>query len=561
MNFLKLILPEPKDITNHKASFKENKKLSKIPINSYPIKCHNGVFLGKNEENIISYKGIPFAKPPVKQLRWHPPVDCDNSEDIYEAFHFAKSPIQTNDPGEKGSFYEIGEDCLYLNIWKNNDNIKNKAVMVFVHGGAFGWGATNDPLYNGHNFVKAHKDIIIVTITYRVSIFGFLDLTKIKGGESYKESPNLGLLDQIQALKWVNKNIENFGGDKNNVTIFGESAGALSVTVLPLIKGSKGLFKRVISQSGTFVWGINKEDGEPLVEKFITEVRKYNPHFDINYLLQLPEKDLIKINSNLNSYCLPPMRDGYVVPKDCFKAIEDGAYDGLDILIGTNSDEVNYWLIECGDYYYLFKFFLKVLLENIIKYRVDENQKNIFEKYKKIQPEKPNENFLSDLFFRVPAVKIADIHSKKNGNVFLYYWTYPSAVPNYGACHSIELFYVFNNMDERHKYGDYWSKMVEVTQEMWSNFAKNGNPSTRVYKWDKYTEKEKNCMFLGEEIGIKKNIFKERDKIVEPLIYKYIPYDYSILSLNVPFVWKSLFFICAIFVLIVGFLIRKKISK
>ena len=114
-------------------------------------------------------------------------------------------------------------------------------LKFFIGGLAYGI-----PLYDGQNYVKSHKDIIFVSITYRVSILGFLDLTLIKGGENYKESPNLGLLDQIQALKWINKNIENFGGDKNNITIVGESAGASSVTILPLIKGSKGLFKRIL---------------------------------------------------------------------------------------------------------------------------------------------------------------------------------------------------------------------------------------------------------------------------------------------------------------------------
>jgi para-nitrobenzyl esterase len=134
--------------------------------------------------------------------------------------------------------------------------------MVFIHGGGFGWGGTSDPLYNGHNFVKNRKDIIFVTIAYRVGMLGFIDLTQIKGGENYKESPNLGLLDQVQALKWINKNIENFGGDKNNVTIVGESAGGAFVTMLPFIKGTKGLFKRIISQSGSFAWNVSREYGK-----------------------------------------------------------------------------------------------------------------------------------------------------------------------------------------------------------------------------------------------------------------------------------------------------------
>jgi len=197
-------------------------KLNSIPKDSFPIKCLNGIFIGKKEQDeVLAYKGIPFAKPPIKELRWKPPVPCDNSGDIFEAYSFQKNPIQIEDPGEVSSYYEIGEDCLYLNIWKYNNDIKKRAVMVFIHGGGFGWGGPTDPLFEGHNFVKTHHDIIMVTITYRVSILGFLDLTQIKGGENYKEAMNIGLLDQIQALKWINQNIEFFGGDKNNVTLVG----------------------------------------------------------------------------------------------------------------------------------------------------------------------------------------------------------------------------------------------------------------------------------------------------------------------------------------------------
>ena len=285
MKLLRYFTLKLNDISILKSKYRKNNKIEKIQGNNFPIKCLNGIFLGKNNDNIISYKGIPFAKPPIKNLRWHPPESCENSNNIYEAYYFQKCPIQSEDPGEVSSFYEISEDCLYLNIWKYNNNIKNKPVMVFIHGGAFGWGGTIDPLYDGHNFIKAHKDIILVTITYRVSILGFLDLTQIKGGENFKESPNLGLLDQIQALKWINQNIENFGGDKNNVTIFGESSGGSSVTLLPLIKGSKGLFKRIISQSGSFTWCINRETGKSLVNKLKKILSKKNKDFDVNYLI------------------------------------------------------------------------------------------------------------------------------------------------------------------------------------------------------------------------------------------------------------------------------------
>ena len=553
-----------RDLSDFKKTYKKNNRLETIPKDSFPVKCLNGTFLGKEEENIISYKGIPFAKPPIKNLRWKPPLDCDNSDDIFEAFTFQKSPVQIPDEGEVSSFYEIGEDCLYLNIWKNNDNEKNKPVLVFIHGGGFGLGGTVDPIYSGHNFVKGHKDIIFVSITYRVSILGFLDLTQIKGGENYKESPNLGLYDQIQALKWINKNIENFGGDKNNVTIVGESAGAFFVTVLPLIKGAKGLFKRVISQSGSFSWAITREQGKGLVERLKSEVKKKRKEeVDVDYLINLSEEEIINLNSKLNIYCVPPMRDGYTIPIDCYGEIERGAYDGLDIIIGTNADEVKYWVIEFGSHF-VYRIAITLLVENILSYRIEKNGYELFNEFKKYVKGDFIEQFLSDLFFRVPAVKIAQLHSKNKGNAYLYYWTYPTAIPNLGACHSCELSYVFKNLDYEKQYDEKKInyKLAEVSQSMWANFARNGNPSTEDYKWEKYDSKNDYYMVFGKEIELKTNLFaKERNELLLPLIDNYLSYDYSHLSFNIPIVRKGIFIFLTILVIILSILVKKYYIK
>ena len=525
MDILNSIFKKEKDYSYVKKRYKKNNRLETIPKNSFPVKCLNGTFLGKEKDNIISYKGIPFAKPPIKNLRWKPPLECDNSNDIFEAYSFQKSPIQVQVEGETASYGEIGEDCLYLNIWKNNDNIKNKPVMVFIHGGDFGWGGTVDPLYDGHNYVKSHKDIIFVTITYRVSILGFLDLTQIKGGENYKESPNLGILDQIQSLKWINKNIENFGGDKNNVTLVGESAGGLSVTVLPLIKGTKGLFKRIISQSGSFAWTIKREDGKTLINYLKDEIKKQRKEeLDVNYLINLSEEEIINLNEKLNYYCSSPMRDGYIIPFDCYGEIEKGAYDGIDVMIGTNADELRYFIIEFGSYF-LYKIVFNVMVENVLYYRIKKNGYEIYNEFKKYEKDNCYEKLLTDIFFRVPALKIAQLHSKNNGNVYLYYWTYPSSIPYFGACHAIELSYVLNNLQETELIGNQNInyKLAEVSQDMWANFAKNGNPSTKEYKWEKYDCKIDNFMVFGKEIENKTNLFnKDRNELIFPLLNEYI---------------------------------------
>ena len=564
MDILNSIFKKEKDYSYVKKRYKKNNRLETIPKNSFPVKCLNGTFLGKEKDNIISYKGIPFAKPPIKNLRWKPPLECDNSNDIFEAYSFQKSPIQVQVEGETASYGEIGEDCLYLNIWKNNDNIKNKPVMVFIHGGDFGWGGTVDPLYDGHNYVKSHKDIIFVTITYRVSILGFLDLTQIKGGENYKESPNLGILDQIQSLKWINKNIENFGGDKNNVTLVGESAGGLSVTVLPLIKGTKGLFKRIISQSGSFAWTIKREDGKTLINYLKDEIKKQRKEeLDVNYLINLSEEEIINLNEKLNYYCSSPMRDGYIIPFDCYGEIEKGAYDGIDVMIGTNADELRYFIIEFGSYF-LYKIVFNVMVENVLYYRIKKNGYEIYNEFKKYEKDNCDEKLLTDIFFRVPALKIAQLHSKNNGNVYLYYWTYPSSIPYFGACHAIELSYVLNNLQETELIGNQNInyKLAEVSQDMWANFAKNGNPSTKEYKWEKYDCKIDNFMVFGKEIENKTNLFnKDRNELIFPLLNEYISSKYIDLYYNVPYIRKIVLIFFTIFIIILSILLNKFLVK
>ena len=564
MDILNSIFKKEKDYSYVKKRYKKNNRLETIPKNSFPVKCLNGTFLGKEKDNIISYKGIPFAKPPIKNLRWKPPLECDNSNDIFEAYSFQKSPIQVQVEGETASYGEIGEDCLYLNIWKNNDNIKNKPVMVFIHGGDFGWGGTVDPLYDGHNYVKSHKDIIFVTITYRVSILGFLDLTQIKGGENYKESPNLGILDQIQSLKWINKNIENFGGDKNNVTLVGESAGGLSVTVLPLIKGTKGLFKRIISQSGSFAWTIKREDGKTLINYLKDEIKKQRKEeLDVNYLINLSEEEIINLNEKLNYYCSSPMRDGYIIPFDCYGEIEKGAYDGIDVMIGTNADELRYFIIEFGSYF-LYKIVFNVMVENVLYYRIKKNGYEIYNEFKKYEKDNCYEKLLTDIFFRVPALKIAQLHSKNNGNVYLYYWTYPSSIPYFGACHAIELSYVLNNLQETELIGNQNInyKLAEVSQDMWANFAKNGNPSTKEYKWEKYDCKIDNFMVFGKEIENKTNLFnKDRNELIFPLLNEYISSKYIDLYYNVPYIRKRVLIFLTIFIIILSILLNKFLAK
>ena len=221
------------------ALYGENKKITDGNYDkSLAVKCVNGTFIGRKSEGVIAYKGIPFVgKQPVGELRWKAPVDCVSDDGVYEAYYFGKIPRQEGSIGQVGSFYPQSEACLYLNVWKaENAGTEKKPVMVWIHGGAFEIGSTAEPREEGTNFVKENPDVILVSVEYRLGVFGFFHLSHLPDGGDYPDAQNLGLLDQVMALKWVHENIAAFGGDPDNVTIFGESAGGASVTSLPLIE-------------------------------------------------------------------------------------------------------------------------------------------------------------------------------------------------------------------------------------------------------------------------------------------------------------------------------------
>jgi len=215
------------------------------------IKVEEGLLQGIYENGLTVYKGIPFAAPPVGELRWRAPQPPSKWEGIKQAVKFAPAPMQGGNPPSGKS-----EDCLYLNVWTPAKSAKEKIpVLVWIYGGGFSFGSTSEPGYSGEKL--AQKGVVLVSIAYRVGQLGFLTHPELSAESPYHSSGNYGLLDQIAALKWIQKNIAAFGGDPNKVTIFGESAGAISVSMLcasPLAKGYfTELFRKAVVRLGQHV--------------------------------------------------------------------------------------------------------------------------------------------------------------------------------------------------------------------------------------------------------------------------------------------------------------------
>ncbi|HBG86824.1 MAG TPA: carboxylesterase, partial [Marinilabiliaceae bacterium] len=208
------------------------------------VKVNEGILEGYVEDGLRVFKGVPFAAPPVGDLRWKAPQAAKNWEGVREAVEYAPAPMQGGNPAGGKS-----EDCLYLNIWSPAESSKDKLpVLVWIYGGGFSFGSTAEPVYDGSKLAK--KGVVLVSIAYRVGQFGFLAHPELSAESEYGSSGNYGLLDQIAGLQWIKDNIAAFGGDPNKVTIFGESAGGISVSMLCASPLAKGLFQGAISQSG-----------------------------------------------------------------------------------------------------------------------------------------------------------------------------------------------------------------------------------------------------------------------------------------------------------------------
>jgi len=485
-----------------------------------PVKvvCENGIMLGQSEEGVISFKGVPFAKPPAGKLRWKAPQAPDPSGDEIRCYDFGYTALQSEWPSEPASYFPKNEDCLTLNIWENKrvmDSEEPKPVMVFFHGGAYGWGGTTDPMYNGQNFAKAHDDVILVTCNYRLGLMAFPDFSKIEGGGDYTDI-NLALRDQIAALQWIKKNIAGFGGNPDNVTIFGESAGSWSVTALAISPKARGLFRRVIAQSGEMVARDRKE-----AQKYADFVMKASGAKNMKELLAISGDEWMKLDSEkrIADECCFIVIDEDIIPKDLDKAFEEAAKSGVQMIMGSNSDEWNYFKedfegdteeekleawVKDMDAKYNEAFGDtdkegKAALEELIKYE----ESIVPEEYagnRKVKEALVKSGLVSEMW-RYEILDFADRFADAGGDIRVYLWKVPSTRENMykSAVHAVELAYVFNNLKDDIYAGEVDPGTAAKVQEAWVNFAGTGDPSVKGVLWKKYNTGTRDTMVIEKD--------------------------------------------------------------
>ena len=301
------------------------------------VKTKTGIFVGGKEKNIIYYSGIPYAKPPVGERRWKAPEPLPESEAVFEAKHLGASAIQVEHEGSILKHHRQSEDCLTLNICtgaKKTDH--KKPVLVLFHHGDFAYGGSADPLLDGMEFIRANPDVVGVSFNYRLGLFGFIDFSEVPGGETYPDALNLGLLDQIAALKWIKENIAAFGGDPDRITVMGFESGAISISLLAACEQAKGLFRKAFMFQGNPLAAYDTpEMSRNLAKKILQETSTKT----MGELLQLSTEQLKEATQKLSMNMSGPTFDGKLIPMDVCEAYRNGAADHVEFLIGIASNE------------------------------------------------------------------------------------------------------------------------------------------------------------------------------------------------------------------------------
>ena len=463
------------------------------------VKTRYGTFNGfVDERGVKTWLGIPYTQPPIGKLRWQAPQPLKPTNKTFDAKKFGASALQEYDELEEASKNVQSEDCLTLNIWTRGKK-KNLPVMVFIHGGAFQSGGSSDPLYNGSNLAAAN-DVVIVTINYRLHVFGFVNFGAIDS--SFEDSGYLGIKDQVAALQWVKENIAEFGGNPDNVTIFGESAGAVSVMLLMVIPSAKNLFQKAIPQSANSYMH-STPDNFQVAELYMDFGGAKNMRDMMKKssaeLAQLFEKiKSARIAESVMDYL--PICDGKFIPREPFKALKTGDARGIKFLTGTTADEWHYWFLLHGENFFkMFRDDPKKISPVMMKYNL-RTPEEIYRAWLKNRPD-TEENFaefVNQADWRVGQELSAEYQSNFD-DVYYYLFSQPSSDEKLRSCHAIDLPFTFNNPDSDLEPNPP-QNFVKQVQASWVSFAATGNPNNEfIPHWEKYSADNRQTMELNSK--------------------------------------------------------------
>jgi para-nitrobenzyl esterase len=490
------------------------------------VAVKSGKIEGKFENDLYIFKGIPYATPPVGELRWLPPQPIKKWDGIREAKEFGAIAPQTVMP--MGPFGQMpqpqSEDCLFLNVWTPGLYNAHRPVMVWIHGGAFTLGAGSDPSYDT-GILPKRGNIVMVSINYRLGMLGFLRLKDITGGK-IPATGNEGLLDQVLALKWVKDNIAAFGGDPGNITLFGESAGGMSMGSLMAMPSAKGLFLKGILESGSGDYAISLEDANINGRLFLeTAGIKEN---DVKALRALTPPQLLEIEKKMVASRLGrgknpevtvavPVIDKEIIPDDSNKLAKQGYSKEIITLVGTNLNEWKlFTMMEPGfdqiDEAGILNRLSKVMSTDAAKALVSAYRQA---RVKRGEPTTPAEIYTAifgDLMFRMPGVRLVEAQqaNQQTAYSYLFTWKSPAMGGVLGACHGLEIGFVFGNYNDMFcGSGPEADKLAKRMQDAWLAFARTGDPSCKsIGKWPMYGSKRM-TMILDKDCHVEATPYEE----------------------------------------------------
>jgi para-nitrobenzyl esterase len=446
-----------------------------------------GKVQGIQENGFMSFKGIPFAAPPVGELRWKEPQPVKPWDGVLKADTFGPASPQAQNLRQS-------EDCLYLNVWTPAKYASEKLpVMFWIHGGGFTAGAPLEPTYFGEKLTQ--KGVIYISVTYRLGALGFLAHPELTAESANKASGNYGLLDMIAGLKWVQKNIAAFGGDPAKVTIFGESAGGAAVSVLCASPLAKGLFIGAICESGGNFAPVDERTTLKGAEASGLEFMK---KMGASSLAELRKTDVKKFFETRGSFGFRPIVDNYVLTGDQYKLYEAGQYNDVNVIVGSNSDEGGMFVRQ------------QIEPDAYIK-GLRDRYGNFADQFLKLYPGSTKEeatyssaDMTRDSGFGWGSWTWGRLQSQTGkSKVFMYYFEQKQpAMPNMpfklrGAPHAAEIKYVLQTIDNK-RYGPDDIKLSETMATFWTNFAKKGDPNgENLPVWSAFSEQNPSYMYFN----------------------------------------------------------------
>jgi para-nitrobenzyl esterase len=474
------------------------------------VKIDSGNISGTSENGLQVYRGIPFAAPPVGDLRWKPPATVQPWDGVREAKNFSADPPQpgTSAPIPGVTSVNTSEDCLYLNVWTPaNSSAEKLPVMVFFYGGAFGQVAGSTPAYNGTALAK--QGVVVVTTNYRIGALGFLAHPQLDNESPNNTSGNYGLLDQIAALQWVQRNIKAFGGDPSQVTIFGQSAGAESVLIHLVSPLSKGLFQQVIVESGTF-WEngaiidaeYSKADAEKLGEQYAQGLGYTGPDA-ITQMRKLSAQDLINATNwpassfqIVNTPHFEPTIDGWVLPDSLDNLFGLHRQSPVPLIIGTNADDGVTLSANANMTVPEYQTFIQNRFGNdtaavLAKYPANSTQEVQFQLSR----------IMTDYDFSDAAKFAAGSMADLNQSAYLYRYSYALPGQSLGAFHGSETLLLFRVLP---KLDPVTTAVADNLVDLWTRFAKTGDPNGGMnVTWPKYTNQTGQYLDIGNVSTVK----------------------------------------------------------